>query len=149
MSDLQTRVRDDLKAALKTRDAARVGTLRLLLSEMRNKEIEKGRSLTDEETLGLVSAGIKSRQEAVEQFRGGGRPDLVEKEGAEIEVLRAYLPPQLSREELGELVARAVAETDAASPREMGKVMGWLMPRVRGRADGALVSRLVREKLSG
>ena len=146
--DLRARLQADLKTSLKAGEKVRVGALRLLLSELHNKEIEKGRALTEDEALGLVASGIKSRQESVEQFRGAGRLELVEQEEAEIEVLRAYLPRQLSGEKLSALIDQAVAETGAASPREMGKVMGWLMPRVRGRADGALVSRLVKERLT-
>jgi uncharacterized protein YqeY len=147
--DLKSRLRDDLKAALKSGESARLGTVRMLLSEFRNKEIEKGRALSDDEGLALVASGIKSRQESVEQFRKAGREELVAKEGAEIDVLRSYLPEQLSDVELAELVDQALAETGAASPREMGRVMGWLMPRIRGRAEGTRVSRLVKEKLGG
>jgi uncharacterized protein len=150
MSDeLKNRFREDLKTALKAGQEARVATLRMLLSELRNKEIEKGRPLTDDEGLGLVSSGIKSRQESLEQFRKAGRQDLVTRESAEIEVLRGYLPEQLSERELQDLVTQALAETGATSPKEMGKVMAWLVPRTRGRADGVLVSRLVKERLSG
>jgi uncharacterized protein YqeY len=147
--ELKARWREDLKAALKAGDAARVGTLRMLLSEARNKEIEKGRELTGEEALGLVTAGVKSRQESLEQFRAAGRRDLADKESGEIEVLRGYLPRQLSAEELEALVGEAVTATGAASARDLGKVMGWLMPRVRGRAEGAEVSRRVKERLAG
>ncbi len=134
---------------MKASEPTRVGTLRMLLSELRNKEIEKARALTDDEGLALIASGIKSRQESLEQFRNAGRGDLVEKEEAEIAVLRGYLPEPLSSDELGTLVEQAVAETGAASPKEMGRVMAWLMPRVRGRADGAEVSRRVKERLAG
>jgi uncharacterized protein YqeY len=147
--DLRARLQTDLKAALKAGQKERVGTLRLLLSELRNKEIEKGRGLSEDETLALVSAGVKSRQESIEHFQAAGRADLVAKESAEIEVLRAYLPVPLSADELGALVDTALAETGATTPKEMGKVMAWLMPRVRGRADGAEVSRRVKERLAG
>ena len=147
--ELRSRIQTDLKAALKAGLKERVGTLRLLLSELRNKEIEKGRGLTDDESLALVSMGVKSRQESIEHFRAGGRQDLVEKEAAEIEVLRGYLPAPLSSDELSALVAQAIAETGSSTPKEMGKVMTWLMPRVRGRADGAEVSRRVKERLAG
>ena len=147
--ELRSRIQTDLKAALKAGLKERVGTLRLLLSELRNKEIEKGRGLTDDESLALVGMGVKSRQESIEHFRAGGRQDLVEKEAAEIEVLRGYLPAPLSSDELSALVAQAIAETGSSTPKEMGKVMAWLMPRVRGRADGAEVSRRVTERLAG
>ena len=148
-ADLRRRLQADLNAALKSGERPRVDALRMLLSELRNKEIEKGRSLTEDEAFGLVASGIKSRQESVEQFRNAARPDLVEKETAEIDVLRGYLPPQLSPPELEALIDEALRETGVSSPREMGKVMSWLMPRVRGRAEGAEVSRRVREKLAG
>jgi hypothetical protein len=147
--DLRSRIQTDLKTSLKAGEKERVGTLRLLLSELRNKEIEKGRALTEDEALALVAGGVKSRQESVEQFRAGGRQDLVEKELYEIEVLRGYLPAQLSPDELAALVEQAFAETGVSTPREMGKVMAWLMPRVRGRAEGAEVSRRVKERLAG
>lgn len=147
--ELRTRLQADLKAALKAGEKERVGTLRLLLSDLRNKEIEKGRALSEEEELALVASGVKLRQEAIAQFQQAGRADLVEKESAELETLRGYLPAQLSSPELDALLEQALAETGAAGPREMGKVMAWLMPRVRGRADGAEVSRRVKEKLAG
>jgi uncharacterized protein YqeY len=147
--ELKSRIQSDLKTALKAGQAEKVGTLRLLLSELRNKEIEKGRVLTEDETLAVVGAGVKSRQESIGHFQAAGRSELVAKETAEIEVLRAYLPAQLSADEISALVDEAVAETGAASPKEMGKVMAWLMPRVRGRADGAEVSRRVKDRLSG
>src|ERR687891_354931 len=98
--DLRTRLEADLKAALKAGQRERLGALRMLLADLRNKEIEKGRALTEDEALALVAAGVKSRQESVEQFRAGGREDLVALESAEIEVLRGYLPAPLSPEEL-------------------------------------------------
>lgn len=147
--DLKGRLQADLKTALRAGEKTRVGALRLLLSELRNREIEKGRALSDDEALALVASGIKSRQESVEQFRKGAREDLVSKETTEIEVLRSYLPRQLTAEELRSLVDEAVAQTGASSPKEIGKVMSWLMPRVRGKAEGAEVNRLVRERLAG
>ncbi|HEY7460563.1 MAG TPA: GatB/YqeY domain-containing protein [Gemmatimonadota bacterium] len=147
--ELRNRLQADLKAALKAGQKERVGTLRLLLSDLRNKEIEKGRSLNEDDELALVASSVKLRQEAIAQFEQAGRVDLVEKESAELETLRGYLPAQLSAPELDALVEQALAETGAAGPREMGKVMAWLMPRVRGRADGAEVSRRVKEKLAG
>jgi len=147
--DLRTRLEADLKTALKAGQKERLGALRMLLADLRNKEIEKGRALTEDEALALVAAGVKSRQESVEQFRAGGRQDLVALESAEIEVLRGYLPAPLSPDELDGLIAEALAETGASTPKEMGRVMAWLMPKVRGRADGALVSRRVKERLGG
>jgi uncharacterized protein YqeY len=126
-----------------------VDALRMLLADIRNKEIEKGRALEPDEAMALVAAGVKSRAESVEQFRAAGREDLVARESAQAEVLRGYLPAQLAPAELEALVEEAVAATGAASPRDMGRVMGWLMPRVRGRADGAEVSRRVKERLAG
>jgi hypothetical protein len=146
--ELRSRIRTDMNAALKAGERERVGVLRMLLAELRNKEIEKGRPLTEDEALAVIASGVKSRQESVEQFRAGRRPDLANREEAEIEVVRGYLPAPLSPQELEGLVEQAIAETGASGPKEMGKVMGWLMPRVRGRADGAEVSRRVKEKLA-
>jgi uncharacterized protein len=134
--------------AMKARDQERLGPLRMLKTALMNREIERGRTLTDAEDLQVVSSLIKQRRESIEQFDRGGRPDLVAKERAEILVLEAFLPPAMSAEDLDRLVDEAVKESGATSPKEIGKVMKILMPRLAGAAvDGKAVNELVRKRL--
>jgi uncharacterized protein YqeY len=125
-----------------------VSVLRLLAALIKNREVEKRGPLTDPEVLQAITASCKQRQEAIEQYRLGGRQDLAEKEAAELTILELYLPAPLTSEELQAMVLEAIREVHATSPKEMGKVMGVLMPRVTGRADGRLVNTLVRQALS-
>ncbi len=138
----------DMKAAMKSGDKLRVSTLRLLRSEIKYAEIRKGESAGEEDIVSVVGREIKKRREAAEQFRQGGRPDAADKEEAEAAILQEYLPEQLSDGEIAALVDEAIAQTGAAGPGDMGKVMGVLMPKVKGKADGAAVSAMVKEKLS-
>jgi uncharacterized protein YqeY len=146
--ELKAQLAEDLKSALRAGDKLRTSVVRLLTALIKNREVEKRGPLTDAEGLQAVSASCKQRQEAIEQYRQGGRQDLVDKETAELAILRSYLPAALSPDELQILVQDAVRESQAASPRDMGKVMALLMPKVTGRADGKAVSTLVREMLS-
>jgi len=152
---LRARILDDLTAAMKAGDKERVGVLRLLKSEIQREEVDlraskgAGYALTDDEVLAVLTRAAKQRRESIESFRGGGRDDLADKEAAELEVIRGYLPEQLDRNALESLVAEAIAESGAAGPRDMGKVMKVLMPKVRGRADGKLVNEIVKAKLGG
>ena len=140
-------IRTDLKQAMLGKDKLRTSTLRLVLAAAKNKEIEKGELLTDEEMIAVLSSETKKRRESVEEYRKGNREDLAAKEEAEIEILKKYLPEQLSEEELEKLVKEAVAQTEAAGPKDMGKVMQALMPKVKGRADGRATSDLVKKLL--
>lgn len=146
--DLKARLTEDLKAAMRSGDKLRTSVIRLLTAVIKNREVEKRGPLTEAESLQAISASCKQRQEAIEQYRQGGRQDLVDKETAELAILQSYLPAALSPNELQDLVREAIHESQAASPREMGKVMALLMPKVTGRADGKVVSALVREMLS-
>jgi len=146
--DLKTRLGEDFKQALRSGDKLRVSVIRLLTALIKNREVEKRGPLTDAEVLQAIVASCKQRQEAIEPFRQGGRQDLVDKESAELEILQSYLPKPLTSEELHAMVLEAIREVQATSPKEMGKVMGVLMPRVTGRADGKMVNTLVREALS-
>ena len=146
--DLRTRLGEDFKQSLRSGDKLRLSVIRLLTALIKNREVEKRGPLTDAEVLQAIVASCKQRQEAVEQFRQGGRQDLADKESAELEILQSYLPKPLTSEELQTMVLEAIREVQATSPREMGKVMGVLMPRVTGRADGKMVNTLVREALS-
>jgi uncharacterized protein YqeY len=137
-----------ITAAMKAKDAPRLSTLRMVKAAMMNKGVEKGRDLEDAEVLQVVSSLVKQRRDSVEQFSKAGRTDLVEKETAEIAVLEEYLPPAATAEEIEAAVAAAVAETGAASPRDIGTVMKAVMPRLAGKnADGRTISESVRRKL--
>jgi hypothetical protein len=146
--DLKTRLTDDLKAGLRSGDKLRVSVIRLLSTMIKNREVDKRGPLTDPEILQAISTSCKQRQEAIEQYRQGGREDLVDKESAELAILHSYLPAPLTADELRGLVGEAVREAQATSIKEMGKVMALLMPRVTGRADGKVVNTMVREALS-
>jgi len=143
--DLKTRLTEDFKSALRSGEKLRVSVLRLLTALIKNREVEKRGPLTDAEVLQAILTSCKQRQEAIEQFKRGGRQDLVEREAAELLILQSYLPQPLTSEELQAMVSEAIREAQATSLKEMGKVMGVLMPKVTGRADGKVVSTLVRE----
>ncbi len=146
--DLKARLAEDFKASLRSGDKLRVSVIRLLMALIKNREVEKRGPLTDAEVIQAVSSSCKQRQEAIDQYRQGGRQDLVDKETAELQILQSYLPQPLTSEELMILAQQAIQETQAASAKDMGKVMALLMPKVTGRADGKVVSGLVREMLS-
>jgi uncharacterized protein YqeY len=145
---LKDQIAADLKQALKEGDDTRKRTLRLLMSVVHNAEIEKGTELDDAGVLAAIAKQVKQRRESAEEFRRGGRQDLVDKEESEAVVLQAYLPPAMSREEIEESARKVIAEVGATGPRDMGKVMGPLTAQLRGRADGAEISAVVRELLS-
>jgi len=149
MSDFKSQISDDLKTALRSGDKLRLSVLRLLSALIKNREVEKRGPLTDAEILQAIIASCKQRQDSIEQFKQGGRADLVEKESAELSILQSYLPAPLTGDELRALIRQAIQDTQAASPKDMGKVMAALMPKVTGRADGKAVSALVREMLAG
>ncbi len=135
------------KDALKSGAKDKLSTLRMLNAALKNKQIDKRRPLTEEEVIETVRALIKQRKDSIEQFEKGGRKDLVEKETAEVAVLEVYLPQQLSRDELAAMVRDVIAQTGAAGAKDMGKVMKTLIPLVGARADGKLVSELVKNAL--
>ena len=139
---------EDLKAALKGGDRLKTSVLRLLCALIKNKEIEKRGELDDSEIIQAVIASCKLRKEAIEQYTKGGRDDLAAKEEAELTLLEAYLPPPLSPEELRKKIEEALAASQASSLKDMGKVMALLMPEISGRADGKVVSQMVKDALS-
>jgi uncharacterized protein YqeY len=145
--ELRERIESDVRHALKTGAKEKVSTLRMLNAALKNKQIDKRRPLSEEEVIETIRSLIKQRKDSIEQFAKGQRQDLVDKETAEVAVLEAYLPAQLSREELAALVREAVTQTGAQGARDMGKVMKALIPMVGGRADGKLVSELVKQAL--
>ena len=146
--DLKSQLTNDLKDGLRSGDKLRVSVIRLLTTMIKNREVDKRGPLTDPEVLQAVSTSCKQRQEAIEQFRQGGREDLASKDTAELAILQSYLPKPLTAEELQGLVQEAIREAQATSAKEMGKVMALLMPRVTGRADGKVVNTMVREALA-
>ncbi|BCG48856.1 Transamidase GatB domain protein [Citrifermentans bremense] len=145
---LQERLNADLKEAMKSRDALRISTIRMLLSSVKNRAIELRRDLSDAEVTETIVTLCKQRRESIRLFKEAGRQELVDKEEAELGLLTGYLPQQLTREELVSLVEKVIAETSATSGKDMGKVMKAIQPLVSGRADGKLVSEVVKEKLA-
>jgi uncharacterized protein YqeY len=145
---LQDRVQTDIAVAMRGGDALRRDVLRMVASAAYNVEKREGRPLTDDEYLAVLSREVKTRRESVEAFRSGGRVDLAEKEEAEIAIIGEYLPAALTEDEIAALVRDGIAATGASSARDMGKVMGWLAPRTRGRADGKHLSELVVQALA-
>ena len=138
----------DITAAMKARDASRLSALRMLKAAVMNKSVEKGRDLDDAEVQQVVTSLVKQRRDSIEQFTNAGRTDLVEKETAELKVLQAYLPAAATPEEINAAVAEAIAETGASSPKDMGKVMKAVMPKLAGKnADGKAVNEAVRRTL--
>jgi uncharacterized protein len=142
-------MQSDITAAMRSGDALRRDTLRMAESAIYNAEKRDRRTYSDDEVAAVLAREVKTRRESIEAFRKGAREDLAAKEEAEIAILSAFLPEQLSEDQIAALVAEALAETGAAGPKDMGKVMGWLAPRTRGRADGRVVSQLVGKRLAG
>ena len=144
---LRERLSDEMKQAMKARDELRLSTIRLIRSAVKNRDIELKRELSDQEIVEAIATLVKQRRESIRLFADAGRQDLVDKEERELTVLLEFLPQQLNREEVAALVDKAIAESGAQGARDMGKVMKVLMPHVAGRADGKMVSDVVREKL--
>lgn len=141
-------IQSDLKQAQLARDEVKVSTLRLLLSEIKNAEIAKGGELLDENIISVIQKEVKKRKEASLAFRQGGREEQAQKEEAESRVLEGYLPARLSDEALTKIVQDTINEVGATSIQDMGKVIGLVMSKVKGQADGGIVSSLVKEKLT-
>ncbi|HEX9892095.1 MAG TPA: GatB/YqeY domain-containing protein [Actinomycetota bacterium] len=149
MGDLKQRLEREMKEALKAGEKVRLGALRMLAAAVKNREVELRRELTDDELIEVAARQVKQRKESAEAFDGGGRPELARKEREEQAVLEAYLPQGLSDEEATALVDEAIASTRAEGPGDLGKVMGYVMGKARGRVDGTVVNRMVRERLGG
>lgn len=149
MATLRERIDTDLKDAMRAKKELELSVLRMLKSAIKYKEVEPGAKAVDDGTvLSIIATLIKQRRDSVEQFRAGGRADMAEKEEAEIAVLQAYLPSQLSAADLAAEVQKAIAESGAQGPKEMGAVMKVLLPRVQGKAEGKTVSDEVKAQLS-
>ncbi|MBI2062143.1 MAG: GatB/YqeY domain-containing protein [Candidatus Yanofskybacteria bacterium] len=145
---LKEKLQQDVKDALKSGDSKKRMVLGMALSAIKNKEIEKRSELSDDGVVAVIASEIKKRKDAVEQYQKGGRPELAEGERGEAEMLMAYMPEQMSEEDVRSEVKKIIAEIGAKDMKEMGKVIGAVMAKVKGKADGQLVSRLVKEELS-
>ena len=146
---LKEQITNDMKAAMRAKEAGKLNTIRLLLAEIKRKEVDEQIEVNDQQTVAIVEKMIKQRKDSITQFEAGNRADLAEIEKAELEVLVAYMPAGLSDDEIAAEVAAAVAASGAAGPQDMGKVMGIVKPKLAGRADMTVVSTLVKKALSG
>jgi uncharacterized protein YqeY len=147
--DLKTRITEDMKAAMRSKEGARLSTIRLLLAAMKQKEVDERVTLTDADVLSIIEKMLKQRRESIAQFEKAGRNDLADNEKAEIAVLQAYMPQQMDEAEVADAIAAAIKETGAAGPKDMGKVMGMLKAKLAGRTDMGKLSGLVKAKLQG
>lgn len=145
---LKDQLTQDMKEAMKAKQSERLGTIRQLRGAIKNKEIERQQELDDEAILGVIGTLVKQRREAAQMYRDNDRPELADKEEAELEVLQQYLPAQLSEDELRTIVGEVIAEIGATSIKDMGKVMPRIMAKTKGAADGKIVNQIVREHLS-
>ena len=146
---LREKLNDDIKTAMKAREAEKLAALRLMLSAVKQREVDERVTLDDAGVIAVVEKMIKQRKDSIEQFEKAARQDLADKEKFEISVIAAYLPQQLSAAEIDAIIAEAVASTGAKGPADMGKVMGVVKPKLAGRADMGKVSGLVKAKLAG
>lgn len=146
---LQQRIESAMREAMLARDVRRTGTLRMAMAAFQNRRIELGRDLTDEDVIDVLSKQMKQRRESIEHFKAAGRDSMVQVEEEESAIIAEFLPQPLSEDELRGLVSAAIAETGATTPAEMGKVMGALAPKIKGRADGKAVSDMVRAQITG
>lgn len=148
---LKQKLKEELRQSMLARDVLKTSVLRLLLSAVNYYEIKKGGAnyeATDDDVLSVIQKEVKQRKDSIDQFQKGGRQDLVDKETKELEILQVYLPQQMSEDQIREIVKQTIREIYATSPADMGKVMGILMPKVAGKTDGRIVSKIVRESLS-
>jgi hypothetical protein len=148
-SSLKDRITDDMKAAMRSGEKERLGVIRMITAAIKQREVDERITLDDPQVLSVLEKMIKQRKESLVQFQAGNRPDLVDKESAEIKLLQSYLPAQLSDAELDALIAQAIASTGAASVKDMGKVMGIIKAQAQGRADMAAVGARIKAKLGG
>jgi uncharacterized protein YqeY len=147
VTTLKARVIEDMKSAMKAGEALRLSTVRLALSELKRYEADKGVEADEATALGILEKMVKQRRDSETQFRAGNRPDLADKEAAEIQILLAYMPQQLSEAEVIGLIQQGIAETGAAGGKDMGKLMAWIKPKVAGKTDMGKLSGLVKSQL--
>jgi hypothetical protein len=144
---LKEKIKDDIKQAMRDKNESRLGTLRMLSAAIQRREVDERIQLDDTQVIGVIEKLVKQGRESIEQYVKGGRPELADKESAEIAVFQTYLPQQLSETEIDRLIAEAIAATGAASVKDMGKVMGVLKPKLQGRADMGKVGGKIKAKL--
>jgi len=144
---LKDQITADLKTALRHKDAVRLSTLRMINAEIKNLEIAKRSEAADEDVRKVLAGAAKKHQDSITQFQSGNRPDLAAQETAELEIIKSYLPAQLSRAELDDLIQSAISEAGTSAAADFGKVMKILMPKIQGRASGQIVSQKLKEKL--
>ncbi len=146
---LKETLNEDMRKALRAKDTLRLSTIRLLLSAIKNLEIAKGKDkeLKEIDLIGILSSEAKERKESIKEYKKGKRENLVEKETKELEIIKEYLPEELSPEELGRIIEKTIEEVGARDLKDMGKVMGAVMVKAKGRADGKVVNQMVRESL--
>ena len=144
---LKQRIESDMKAAMRAKDKDRLGTIRLILAAVKQREVDERITLTDTDILAVLDKMIKQRRDSIAQFQQAGRQELADKEAAEVKVIQEYLPAALSESEVDALIAEAMTASGASTPQDIGKIMGLLKPKLQGRADMGLVSRKVKEKL--
>jgi len=145
---LKDKINEDVKSALKAGDANRRMVLSLVLSAVKNKEIEKRSELTDEEIISVISSEVKKRKESIESYEKGGRQEMAQKEKGELAILMEYMPEQMSDDDIRTEAKKAILESGVTDIKQVGKVLAVLMPKVKGKADGQTVSRIVKEELS-
>ena len=146
-AELFNKLQEEMKAAMKSGDKDKLSTIRMLISEIKKVQIDSKKELSDEEIISILQKYIKQRKEAYVQYEQAGRKDLAEKELKEIEIVQQFLPPPLSEEELIKIVEETIQEVGASSIKDMGKVVKAVMDKVKGRAEGSLISKIVKEKL--
>ncbi len=148
MSNLSTRINDDVKLAMKAKDKPRLGVLRLITAAIKQREVDERITLDDDQVLAVLEKMIKQRKDSIEQYEKAGRDELARQEAFEIGIIQEYLPEQLSDAEIDALIAEAISSSGAASMKDMGKVMGMLKPKLAGRADMGQVSQIIKKQLS-
>ena len=145
---LEERLVEEMKQALKSNEKVRLSTIRMVRSDIKNREIEQRKKLDDDDVLRVLQGMVRRGEESIQQFQAGGRMDLVEKEQKEIEILKSFFPPSLSQEEILKLIEQSIEETQSSSLKDLGKVMKSLMPKLGGKVDGKMINQLVKERLS-
>jgi uncharacterized protein YqeY len=147
-SAIKGQITEDMKTAMRAQDKERLATIRLILAAIKQREVDERITLTDEDVLAILDKMVKQRRESIAQFEAASRQDLVDKEAAEVVIIQGYLPTPLTTAEIVGLIDAAIQETGAESVRDMGKVMGIIKPKIQGRADVAIVSNQVKDRLS-
>lgn len=144
---LKQQIDTDTLNAMKAKDEEILSVLRMLKSAIKNKEIEAKKELEDADIVSVIQSQIKTRRDSIEMYKSGGRQELAQKEEKEIEILQKYLPEQMTEEQIREIVKKAITETRASQIQDIGKVMGKIMPELKGKADGSMISKVVKEEL--